>query len=349
MATDASPLITTIIPTYRRPQLLGRSIRSALAQTYPHLRVWVLDNASGDETADVVARLAAQDSRVSYLCHPQNIGSGANFIYGMRHVSTPYFSFVSDDDVLLPEFYQTAIGELTRFPDAIYFAGDVIQMTDTGEVKGAPIALWERDGYFAPPEGLFPMIGNKHPIMTGMVFRREFVEAFGVLDQDLTAADADLELRSAGRLPIVASRKPCAIFMLHAASLSVQSTLAFLEHDWPEIVRRITQDEGIPRSARERAALALTQHLRRETFQIGVKSAARRAFEDTRTAARILRAHYDAPDKARTLSLLADVCSRVPPAHWLLVLAYRLQHLRHRRSDSDLQAKYGAYAQYLDG
>src|SRR5262249_48914501 len=157
-------------------------------------------------------------------------------------------------------------------------------------------ALWARDGYFAPPEGLFPMIGNKHPIMTGMVFRREIVDAFGVFDQDLAAADAELELRAAGRLPIVVSRKPCAIFMLHAASLSVQSSLPFLERDWPAIVCRITQDERIPAAARAQAAQAVTQHLSRETFQIGVKSAARRAFADTHTAARILREQYGAPD-----------------------------------------------------
>ncbi|MEK7713004.1 MAG: glycosyltransferase, partial [Nitrospirota bacterium] len=35
------PLITTIIPTYRRPKLLRRAIKSALNQTYPHLQVCV--------------------------------------------------------------------------------------------------------------------------------------------------------------------------------------------------------------------------------------------------------------------------------------------------------------------
>jgi glycosyltransferase involved in cell wall biosynthesis len=42
--------ITTIIPTFMRPQLLGRAIRSVLGQSYPHFEVHVYDNASGDET-----------------------------------------------------------------------------------------------------------------------------------------------------------------------------------------------------------------------------------------------------------------------------------------------------------
>ncbi len=58
LRTMQGPQITTVIPTYRRPKLLRRAIESVLAQTYPHLKVTVFDNASGDETPEVVAELA---------------------------------------------------------------------------------------------------------------------------------------------------------------------------------------------------------------------------------------------------------------------------------------------------
>src|SRR4051794_28458036 len=90
MQTEA-PLITAIIPTYRRPLLLRRAIRSVLDQTYPNLLVCVYDNASGDETASVVRALAREDPRVRYHCHPENIGMSANFAYAMERVETPYF------------------------------------------------------------------------------------------------------------------------------------------------------------------------------------------------------------------------------------------------------------------
>jgi len=50
----SEPLITTVIPTYRRPAMLRRAIRSVLSQTFPDFRLCVYDNASGDETAVVV-------------------------------------------------------------------------------------------------------------------------------------------------------------------------------------------------------------------------------------------------------------------------------------------------------
>ena len=96
------PLITTIIPTYRRPKLLKRAIKSVLNQTYPHFQVCVYDNASEDETAEVVAEFAKKDPRVKYHCHPENIGAIKNFKYGLERVGTEYFSILLDDDLLLP-------------------------------------------------------------------------------------------------------------------------------------------------------------------------------------------------------------------------------------------------------
>src|SRR5271168_4302039 len=96
------PCITTIIPTYRRPRLLPRAITSVLKQTYPHFEVHVYDNASGDETRQVVESIAATDPRVKYHCHESNIGLVANFAYGMERVTTPLFNLLSDDDLVFP-------------------------------------------------------------------------------------------------------------------------------------------------------------------------------------------------------------------------------------------------------
>src|ERR1700674_1455488 len=104
-----NPLITTIIPTYRRPKFLRRAIRSVLNQSFMNFQVCVYDNASGDETPSVVDDIARSDRRVKYHCHPENIGAIRNFLYGMERVETPFFSFLSDDDFLLPDFYETAL------------------------------------------------------------------------------------------------------------------------------------------------------------------------------------------------------------------------------------------------
>src|SRR5713101_2056619 len=120
------PQITAVIPTYRRPNLLRRAVESVLTQTYSNLRVTVFDNASGDETAEVVAELSERDPRVHYHSHPTNLGPVANFQAGMDAVGTPYFSFLSDDDLLLPSFYERALAGFHREPRAKMFCGQTV-------------------------------------------------------------------------------------------------------------------------------------------------------------------------------------------------------------------------------
>jgi glycosyltransferase involved in cell wall biosynthesis len=344
----ALPQITTIIPTYRRPQMLRRAIRSVLRQTYPHLMVAVLDNASDDETAEVVAELARNDPRVHYHCHPENIGASANFIYGMERVETPFFSFLSDDDVLLPGFYARAVSDLSRLNDAILFAGTVVMMTPDKKVLAAPLTLWPRDGYYPSPEGFYAMMHYTHLIMTGVLFRTEITESVGLLDANLTASDSDLLLRAAARFPLAISREPCAVFVVHPDSLSALTTLQFMGNDWPKIVANIEADERIPPDVRARGIALMLPGLVDRAYRTGVKSVVAGKFSEGREAAAYLREFYHNPSHARRLERMSAVSQLIPPAHWGLALAYQAQRLRHTRSNRRLQKQFGVCAKYLD-
>ena len=63
--TGDLPLVSICIPTYNRAEMVADAIRSALSQTYPALDVVVVDNASNDRTAEVVASLA--DPRLRFV------------------------------------------------------------------------------------------------------------------------------------------------------------------------------------------------------------------------------------------------------------------------------------------
>jgi glycosyltransferase involved in cell wall biosynthesis len=118
-----TPLITTIIPTFRRPALLSRAIKSVLDQSCPQFEVLVCDNNSGDETQEVVAELTGKDDRVTYHCHRENIGFVRNFNFGLSQIKTPYFNLLSDDDLLLPHFFEMAVRALEVNPLAAVFVG----------------------------------------------------------------------------------------------------------------------------------------------------------------------------------------------------------------------------------
>lgn len=215
------PLITTVIPTYRRPKLLRRAIQSVLNQTYPHFQVCVYDNASGDETEAVVAEIMRRDFRVRYHRHEQNIGMMPNFAHGVAHVESEYFNVLSDDDVLLPRFFEAALTALKSYPEARFFVGLMLSVDKDGTVRDAPQRSW-RAGFILPPE-LFPNIVDfsAHCTWTSMLFNTDLIASVGGIDPDIGApSDLDFEARIAARWPGVVSHEPCAIFWAHPASFS---------------------------------------------------------------------------------------------------------------------------------
>ena len=67
-----SPKVTIAIPTYNRAQLLKISMQSVLDQDYPDFRILVLDNASSDNTEEVVRSFS--DTRITYHRNKKNVG-----------------------------------------------------------------------------------------------------------------------------------------------------------------------------------------------------------------------------------------------------------------------------------
>lgn len=222
---SSKPLITTIIPTYRRPKLLERAVRSVLQQTYPHFLVCVYDNASGDETLAVVAKIAKEDSRVKYHCHPHNIGGIQNFNYGMKEVATPYFSLLADDNTLLPHFFEEAINALDRSLEAILFAGQTILINEKGQKIGDSLDGWD-EGLIPPPNGLAD-VWEKGLTWESVLFRSEVIKSAGLLDPSVGgSADQDFMMRLARKHVIYISKEPCALYLCHNNSWSTKRGLS---------------------------------------------------------------------------------------------------------------------------
>jgi glycosyltransferase involved in cell wall biosynthesis len=206
----APPVVTTIIPTYRRPALLKRAIESALAQTRPELRVLVCDNASGDETGDVVAELARRDPRVVYRRHERNMGAYFNFQYGIDAVDTEMFSFLSDDDLLLPDLYRRAVDALERERDLGFYASQVvIYDTERGTHRLRPTKYW-RAGRHEAGESV-RLMTEQHVIWTGCVFRTAVRDAIGPLEL-VPMSDVLFTAKASAAFPFVLELRPGALF-----------------------------------------------------------------------------------------------------------------------------------------
>ena len=94
----SDPLVSILMPTYRRPHYLRQALASAVGQTYKNLQIVVRDNASGDETPEVVKSF--NDPRIEFLQASQTGSASENGSACLGRAKGKYLMPLCDDDVL---------------------------------------------------------------------------------------------------------------------------------------------------------------------------------------------------------------------------------------------------------
>jgi hypothetical protein len=259
-----------------------------------------------------VAEIAQTDLRVQYYSHAENIGSINNFIHGMKQVNTPFFSFLSDDDILLPEFYQTAMAGFEKYSDAFLSVTAVIHTDEQGKFYAAPILSWKA-GLYSPPDGFLAMLKYGHPTWTGTLFRTDVMKVIGILDAETgMLSDLDFLFRAAARFPIIVSVKPGAIFMVSPLGASRPWSCSAIWPGWLKIIRNIVEDDNIPPDVRAYARNLLTQRLKKRLFGVAIGAMIRKNFGDAHQSAEILYKHFNLKFQGLCLMGMAKLCKRVP-------------------------------------
>jgi GT2 family glycosyltransferase len=307
----SSPLVTTVIPTYRRPQLLRRAVESALKQTRPDGIVAVYDDASGDETESVMKDVVARERRVTYYRQPTNLGLVENFRFALEHVNTPYFSILSNDDMLLPRMYEAALGALESHPEAAFAATQVIHADDEWRVIRLNFP-WH-PGTYSPPEGLLRLIEWGAPAWAGIIFRSSLLAELGNLDPKTgTLVDYDFQIRIAARKTYVVVPAPGAVFFHRRDSISGEARLEGTWPAWSHMMQNIVEDESVASDARKQAEAMLVEQLISRLYGIGVVSSRYGNIADAMQAADLLSSRYGQLSKARRIRRLASAFQRLP-------------------------------------
>jgi len=88
--------VSVIIPTCNRSTLVTRAIQSVLTQTYTNLECIVVDDASNDNTGEVVN--SYDDDRLIFIRHDKKQGASAARNTGIKHSKGDFVAFLDDDD-----------------------------------------------------------------------------------------------------------------------------------------------------------------------------------------------------------------------------------------------------------
>ncbi len=190
---DASgPAVSVVIPAYRRAATIRRAIDSALTQTFDDIEVIVVDDASGDGTADIAR--AVGDARVRVLEHPRNLGGNAARQTGIDAARGRWIAFLDSDDVWLPEKLSRQMTRLTAAgPDYVMCYSWFDLELSNGEFL--PARQVRAEGTASPDFLTHHAVGT----FSTMVVSREALRQIGGLDLELPACqDWDLVIRLHG-------------------------------------------------------------------------------------------------------------------------------------------------------
>jgi hypothetical protein len=328
--------------------MLRRAIRSVLNQTFRDFRVCVYDNASGDETAAVVEEFRSKDSRVEYFCRTGNIGAHDNFVDGANRVETPFFSFLSDDDIMLPNLYESTLAGFRRYPEAALSTLATVRMRPNGMIMHVWLRQWP-EGLIVPPNGVLSILRHGDPGLQSLLIRKDVWEKFGGFDE-LTepCADVDFQLRIAACLPIVVSRKIGAIGIIHPDSTTVSTEFKAV---WPGLRRladKFNQDTTLPTDVRQRAAAMLALGMKRSLLTQGVaRYISRGKWEEAEWAADTLVQESGGASAARIIRGATAICRRLPSTRFLVRALFVLRASVRTMLNLDVQWRYRMHSRFL--
>ena len=279
-------MVSAIIPTYNRRELVLRAIRSALAQTRAVEEIIVVDDGSTDGTGEALA--AEFGDRIVYV-RQANAGVSAARNRGMAMARGRFFALLDSDDEWMPEKTARQLEFLETHADF----GMVLCDVERVDREGRPIDRFRRREVI-PEDGwvLDKVLQDPALAPVSAMFRREVVADIGGFDEALaTAEDLDFHLRVASKWPIGVVDEVLARAIRGHDGLS---SLARTYDDYTRVIERAvaTAENQVPLADRQRAlAAAYLRNARGAVFDNRFRDAWRwtRKAKRTSSDARIAR------------------------------------------------------------
>ena len=133
--TVSRPTISVAIATYNRARMVAEAIEAALGQTFEPDEIVVSDDASSDETAAALERIAARESRVRVIRQELNSGGVGNWNQAMRATRGELIAWCSDDDRFTAEHLKESVEFLSAHPEVAMVHSSFIDAVEGNAVE----------------------------------------------------------------------------------------------------------------------------------------------------------------------------------------------------------------------
>ena len=100
------PKISIVLPCYNGAKMLGNAIESIINQTLQNWELIIVNDCSTDNTLQVAQSFAEKDNRIKVITNEYNSKLPASLNNGFRQAQGEYWTWTSDDNLLLPEMFE---------------------------------------------------------------------------------------------------------------------------------------------------------------------------------------------------------------------------------------------------
>ena len=196
--TDTLPLVSVLITTFNRKEMLKRAIDQVLKQDYSNIEVIVADDCSTDGTEEMVRSRYEDEKRLIYHRNEINVGPQLNAKNAVYDLAKGDFCLIlNDDNYFIDSTYISEAISMLSVNDNLAFVAGGVYHHDSINKKAyrvkmdVPEIVSGKDLFINFTTQSYPVM----PDINTLVFRRKSAISAGILQGGQLAGDLSIELR----------------------------------------------------------------------------------------------------------------------------------------------------------
>lgn len=201
-------IVSAIITTHNRRELLNRAIKSVFAQTYPEIELIVVDDHSDDDTKEV-----CQDPRINYIYIPKEESHGGNYArnLGIKASKGKYCAFLDDDDYWLPTKIEKQVALIEKMDCELVYCGRRLEFVSYKGVGYKDVVPSKSNSGDMHQKIMYTICTTT----TCILAKREALFDIGLFDEDLMFwQEYELTIRLAQRKPFFFINEPLVVYRI---------------------------------------------------------------------------------------------------------------------------------------
>ncbi|MDD2225311.1 MAG: glycosyltransferase family 2 protein [Candidatus Shapirobacteria bacterium] len=189
MDNSSNKLISVQICTYNRANLIKEAIQSVLDQTYENFEIVIIDDASTDNTEEVVKSFS--DSRIKYFKNEKNLGIAKNRNIAVQRSSGKYIAILDSDDLWNDS---KKLEKQIRFLEENLSVGVIGTQAYKIDLKGNILGKLKKE--LTEKNIRKKILSTNQFVNSSVLIRKKIIEEFGGYDESLSGIeDYDLFLK----------------------------------------------------------------------------------------------------------------------------------------------------------